>query len=180
MAHLTAISTGNLSLDARLYAADSISSSESSSNASLGGSAPPGGGPGPSRLGAARGTQSSSPSQGIQIVTPGSYSPVSSSLLGTPMTSQSTLDCGSPSSASDMVLGGGSKLAGLHEWLTGENSRVRSWWAARSGTDLHRLYVAQVQDTDGESCTASMSYRCRTRTVSQSHECTQASCTYFM
>ena len=43
------------------------------------------------------------------------------------------------------------KLTGLHDWLSIENRRVKQWWAARSGTDLHKIYLSQLQDTDGES-----------------------------
>nr|XP_053635944.1 SLIT-ROBO Rho GTPase-activating protein 1-like isoform X6 [Cherax quadricarinatus] len=40
------------------------------------------------------------------------------------------------------------KLSGLHEWLSLENRRVKQWWSTRSGTDLHRIYMNQLQDTD--------------------------------
>ncbi|XP_071548706.1 SLIT-ROBO Rho GTPase-activating protein 1-like isoform X4 [Panulirus ornatus] len=40
------------------------------------------------------------------------------------------------------------KLSGLHEWLSLENRRVKQWWSARSGTDLHKIYMTQLQDTD--------------------------------
>lgn len=42
------------------------------------------------------------------------------------------------------------KMSSLHGWLSEENRKMKNWWAARSGTDLHRLYVAQLQDTDGK------------------------------
>ncbi|CAL4060574.1 unnamed protein product, partial [Meganyctiphanes norvegica] len=40
------------------------------------------------------------------------------------------------------------KLSGLHEWLSLENRRVKQWWSTRSGTDLHKIYMNQLQDTD--------------------------------
>lgn len=148
MAHLTAVSTGNLSLDARLYGPDtSISSSSgSSSNASLGGghaSSVPSARASLRNLGnvsVGAGIPPTGGSQGliipITVVGSGSIGGASNAEL-------------SNSPVSDIVPGG-SKLAGLHGWLTGENKRVKSWWAARSGTDLHRLYMTQLQDTDGE------------------------------
>lgn len=42
------------------------------------------------------------------------------------------------------------KLSGLHEWLSLENRRVKQWWSTRSGTDLHKIYMNQLQDTDGK------------------------------
>ena len=45
---------------------------------------------------------------------------------------------------------GAHKLTGLHDWLSIENRRVKQWWAARSGTDLHKIYLTQLQDTDGK------------------------------
>ncbi|XP_045114363.1 SLIT-ROBO Rho GTPase-activating protein 1-like isoform X12 [Portunus trituberculatus] len=40
------------------------------------------------------------------------------------------------------------KLSGLHEWLSLENRRVKQWWSTRSGTDLHKIYLNHLQDTD--------------------------------
>ena len=143
MAHLTAMSTDQLSLDSRVYGHDSVSSSGSSSNTSL---AP--GTTGGSFSGVAiPGGRTSVRNASCSSTGGGSFS------LGlTPPASyglQPTMDSTTPGGIGDMS---GSKLAGLHGWLTGENRRVKSWWAARSGTDLHRLYMSQLQDTDGEFC----------------------------
>ncbi|XP_047735502.1 SLIT-ROBO Rho GTPase-activating protein 1 isoform X3 [Hyalella azteca] len=65
---------------------------------------------------------------------------------GTAPADNLTITNGSTTSAGTTTSAG--KLSTLHGWLSEENRRVRSWWAARSGTDLHRLYVAQLHDTD--------------------------------
>ncbi|XP_045626415.2 SLIT-ROBO Rho GTPase-activating protein 1 isoform X3 [Procambarus clarkii] len=55
---------------------------------------------------------------------------------------------GTPPSDAPAAPGALAKLSGLHEWLSLENRRVKQWWSTRSGTDLHRIYVNQLQDTD--------------------------------
>ena len=108
MAYLTAISTGNLSLDSQLIEAENLSSSSGSSRGSMR-NIPTG--------------RTVSPDGALRTVTCRTASPE----------------------------GGSSRLSGLHGWLVGENSRrVKSWWAARSGTDLHKLYMSHLQDYDGK------------------------------
>lgn len=41
------------------------------------------------------------------------------------------------------------KLTGIHEWLSVENRKVKSWWASKTGTEAHKIYYSHIQGTDG-------------------------------
>jgi len=155
MAHLTALSTGNLSLDSHYVIENEQFISSSSTTTSTGSSR--GSLRNISDMGVGGGHHHHHPHRRQiprRIASPDTFSCHSVSLTSNRLSSMQGLNIPravSPDGGGLTSPSTGGKRSGLQGWLVGDNSRrMKNWWAARSGTDLHKMYAVQMQDTDGK------------------------------